>query len=98
MTGFAQALQHFFEGFGLPVYAVDDVPDGAQLPYITYELVAPAPRARARMRAWIWHRAEGGAALNYDGGCAYVMMDGVGEASEVGGEVRGVEGKLGIGN
>lgn len=59
MTNFAKALQQFFEGFGLPVYAKDDVPDGAQLPYITYELVAPAPLARAKMRAWIWHRAEG---------------------------------------
>lgn len=116
MTGFAQALQRFFAGFGLPVYAKDDVPDGAQLPYITYELVAPAPLARAKMRAWIWHRAEarvealgvlddienalaeGGVAINYDGGCGYLNRDGEGEVTEVGGEVRGYEVKLGIRN
>ena len=33
-----QTLHNFWSGFGLPAYDVTDVPVGAQLPYITYEV------------------------------------------------------------
>lgn len=32
-----QALQQFWENFGLPVYDENTVPDEAEMPYITYE-------------------------------------------------------------
>lgn len=32
-----QALQQFWESFGLPVYDENTVPDEAEMPYITYE-------------------------------------------------------------
>ena len=34
----AQALHSFWSGFGLTAYDENTVPDGAQLPYITYEV------------------------------------------------------------
>ncbi len=56
VTDIAQALQQFFGGFGLPAYGKNDVPDGAEAPYITYEIVRPAPMRRAPLKAWVWSR------------------------------------------
>lgn len=36
MLDTAKALHSFYSGFGLPAYTIDNVPDDAQLPYITY--------------------------------------------------------------
>ena len=58
MTDIAQALQQFFGGFGLPAYGKNDVPDGAEAPYITYEIVRPAPLRRAPLKAWVWSRGN----------------------------------------
>ena len=58
MTDIARALQRFFGGFGLPAYGKNDVPDGAEGPYITYEIVGPAPFARAPLTAWVWSRGN----------------------------------------
>lgn len=63
MTDAARALQRFYGGFGLPAYAKDNVPDGAAMPYITYERVQPAPMESALARAWIWYRGHDDADL-----------------------------------
>ncbi len=38
----AAALYQFFSSFGIPAYAVTDVPDDAVLPYLVYELFVGA--------------------------------------------------------
>lgn len=63
MTQIARALRDFFGGFGLPAYPEGGVPvdaDGdcpaSRMPYITYEVVAPAfgetMSLQARVYAW----------------------------------------------
>ena len=56
VTDIAQALQRFFGRFGLSAYGKNDVPDGAEGPYITYEIACPAPFKRAPLKAWVWSR------------------------------------------
>ena len=38
MRGLKAALYDFWSGFDMPAYLQDSVPDGAELPYITYEV------------------------------------------------------------
>lgn len=56
MTNTARALYTFFSGFGIPAYVENTVPDWAELPYITYELVRPDRLRQASFRARIWYR------------------------------------------
>ena len=42
MSSRTAALQAWLEGFGMPAYAVQAVPDNAELPYLTYTPVAGA--------------------------------------------------------
>ena len=56
MINTARALYQFFSGFGLPAYAKNNVPDGAETPYITYEIKRPAPLSKCLLHAWIWYR------------------------------------------
>ena len=58
MTDALSALNAFFSGFGLRAYSKDNVPDGARMPYITYEAVVPAPMRRSLLHAWIWYRGD----------------------------------------
>lgn len=56
MTDTARALYQFFSGFGLPAHAKNNVPDDAELPYITYEVKRPAPLSKCLLHAWVWYR------------------------------------------
>jgi len=53
----AAALKSFFSGFGLPAYAVNTVPEGVQLPYITYSISVPEWNQKATMYAQVWDRS-----------------------------------------
>lgn len=56
MTNTARSLYQFFSGFGIPAYSKDNVPDAAELPFITYEVVEPEPLAKCLFHAWVWYR------------------------------------------
>ena len=56
MTETSRALYQFFSGFGIPAYGKNNVPNGAQLPYITYEVKEPEPLAKCLLHAWVWYR------------------------------------------
>lgn len=56
MTNTAQALYTFFSSFGIPAYGKNNVPDNGKMPYITYELLNPAPFETAMFHAWVWYR------------------------------------------
>ena len=56
MTNTAKALYRYFSGFGLPAYVEYCPPEGAALPYITYQLVEPDWRDSATMYARVWYR------------------------------------------
>ena len=59
----ARALYSFFSGFGIPAYVENTVPDGAELPYITYELLKPDRLSQASFTARIWYRDTSFAAI-----------------------------------
>lgn len=99
MRSFAEALQRFFGGFGLPAYGRNNVPDAADAPYISYEIACPPPLGEASLRAWVWYPGndyqallhkidalldamDGGAVLDFEGGRAVLVSEGV---SEIGG-------------
>ena len=56
MTNTAKALQDFFSGFGLSAYISGNIPDNAQMPYITYDLIEPEPLATGVFSASVWYR------------------------------------------
>ena len=56
MTQTAKALKAFYSGFNLPAYSEDDVPDDAQLPYITYSVTVPRFPDAATHQARVWYR------------------------------------------
>lgn len=100
-------IQTFFEGFDVPAYARDAVPDGARMPYITYERVRPGPLGTATVRAWIWSRSRSFAQVEAlrdamadalsDGGvrlgglCLFPETPFARAVDAVGADVRGVE-------
>ena len=57
-TRVLRALHGFFNGF-LDAYAEGCAPDGAALPYITYQMVVPEPLETAGCYARVWYRARG---------------------------------------
>ena len=59
MIDTAGALYRFFSGFGLPAYVENNVPDIAELPYITYELREPEPGERSSLTARVWYEDTG---------------------------------------
>ena len=64
MTKSARALYEFFSGFGIPAYVHDSVPDNAQMPYITYELIEPEPLSFSYLHASVWYRDTSYAAVS----------------------------------
>lgn len=59
-----QALYGFWSSFGLPAYDQYTVPDGATLPYITYEDVTDSLGNVVNMTASLWYRGPGWAAIS----------------------------------
>lgn len=58
MYNAAAALKTFFSGFGLPAFQEGTIPEGTQLPYITYSLSAPEWDQKASMYARVWDRTK----------------------------------------
>ena len=52
-----QALHAFWSSFGLPAYDETSVPDGAQLPYITYEVSSDDFGNIVPQVASLWYRS-----------------------------------------
>lgn len=65
VTTKAAAIQSFLGSFGLDAYASTSVPDGADFPYITYNLVDGAwGDGEQAMQVDIWYYGGGEAAPN----------------------------------
>lgn len=52
----AQAIQAFWESFGVPAYEESTVPDDAVMPYITYSMVADSIGHPIPMTGSIWDK------------------------------------------
>lgn len=57
MTSAIRALYEFFSGFGVPAYPEDSVPSGAELPYITVQLMDPGWEETVGFTASVWDRS-----------------------------------------
>ena len=64
MTELAKALNSFWSSFGIPAYIEENVPEEAQLPYITYTLVEPDWRDTVTHQARVWYRTNSVAVIN----------------------------------
>lgn len=64
MTSTAKALYKFFSGFGIPAYDENAVPDSAELPYITYQLVEPRWDDTASITAMVYYKDTSYVAIN----------------------------------
>lgn len=53
-----QALQNFWESFGVPAYDELSVPDGAEMPYITYSVATSDLGNPTAMTANLWRRSS----------------------------------------
>lgn len=63
MTEFVKALHQFWSQFGT-AYQQDQVPDGQQFPYITYEVIEGAPFAQNALTARCWFAHREGESIN----------------------------------
>lgn len=52
-----QAIQSFWESFGIPAYDKNSVPDDAVMPYITYTSVVGAFEAPVPLSGSIWYKS-----------------------------------------
>lgn len=59
-----QAQQQFWEGFGLTAYDERTVPDGAMMPYITYEAIGGDLDAQTTISASLWYRSNSWAGIS----------------------------------
>lgn len=53
-----QAIQHFWESFGLPAYDENSVPDDAVAPYITYEAQVGEFESPLLLNGSLWYRSQ----------------------------------------
>lgn len=55
-----RALYSFFSGFGIPAYIEDNIPSGAELPYLTYQPVVPKGwNETSTFHARLWYPSKG---------------------------------------
>lgn len=59
-----QAQQAFWEGFGLPAYDENTVPDEAKEPYITYQAIDGNLDAQTQVSASLWYHSNSWAAIS----------------------------------
>ena len=60
----AAAIYQFWNSFGLTAYEENSVPDEAQFPYITYQLVTDSFDREIPLSASLWYRSESWTAIN----------------------------------
>lgn len=58
-----QALHNFWSGFGLTAYDENSVPDEAEMPYITYNVVTDCFDSEVIMSGSLWYRTISWAAI-----------------------------------
>lgn len=58
----AKALYDFFSTFGIPAYTEDNVPDEADLPYLTYPLTEPEWSQQATFHVNVYYRNQNSSA------------------------------------
>ncbi len=54
----AQAIDKFWNGFGLSAYESSSVEKGTQMPYITYEVVTDSFEGQTTMYGDLWYYSE----------------------------------------
>lgn len=64
MESTSKALYQFFSGFGIPAYGNDDVPDDAELPYLTVYFSEPEWNTKASGYCQVWYRTNQRAKVN----------------------------------
>lgn len=58
-----RALNAFFNSFGIPGYLEDNIPPGAELPYLTYKPTIPGGwNESTSFHARLWYPSKGGRA------------------------------------
>ena len=60
----AAAIYQFWNSFGLTAYEENAVPDDAEFPYITYQLVTDSFDREIQFTASLWYRSESWTAIN----------------------------------
>ena len=60
----AAVMYQFWNSFGMMAYEENSVPDEAQFPYITYQLVTDSFDREIPLTASIWYRSESWAGIN----------------------------------
>lgn len=60
----ASAIYQFWNSFGLTAYEENTVPDDADFPYITYQLVTDSFDREIPVTASLWYRSESWTAIN----------------------------------
>ena len=60
----AVAIYQFWNSFGLTAYEENSVPDEAQFPYITYQLVTDSFYREVPVTASLWYRSESWTDIN----------------------------------
>ena len=60
----SQALHRFWSSFEIPAYDQNSVPDGAEMPYITYEVAYGAIGAVLPLTASVWYRSSSWVAIS----------------------------------
>ena len=60
----AAAMYQFWSSFGLTAYEENTVPDDAEFPYITYQLVTDSFNREVPVTASLWYRSESWTAIN----------------------------------
>ena len=60
----AAAIYQFWSGFGLTAYEENAVPDNADFPYITYQLVTDSFGREIPLTASLWYRSESWTGIN----------------------------------
>lgn len=53
----AQAIQHFWESFGIPAYDETIVPDDAVMPYITYSVSTSSVGSLVILSGSVWYHS-----------------------------------------
>jgi len=58
-----QAFQKFWEGFNIPAYDSNSVPDDAELPYITYSMIYDSFGTTVPSTVSLWYRGTSWSAV-----------------------------------
>lgn len=58
------AFYEFWNSFSIPAYEENTVPDDAELPYITYQVITDSRFGEAQLAAHVWYRSDSWVGIN----------------------------------